>query len=445
MKKITAFFLILVLLITSTGIFANAYTDSFGNSDYTIDSISVANNEVQTMNDIQLTSSNTKTYSINWTIAPNQVLVGTNSFLLSVGNTVSFSLSCSSSSSDIKIGLLTPTNIFRYFNLTNGSLSSSMTINCDGIHKFRVKNESNVSVTLTGTYTIPVTYGSKWFSQVGSNYGTTWNSTNLDNLYFPNMASCNHCDSVYKCANTPLYTTTAYSPSYNQLNKGHINKWGCSIASMAMVLRNMGATVSNKYDLRTGTTGNLNADPFTVTMANISWPEITSGSNNHYEILSYTSENSPMNPYWHRIASSFGKTAYLVDLTNKNNLEKADILAYHVNANPEGIVVRTAGHTLVFTQTTHEISEDLLLYSKLPTPVEITQSNEAAIALAEFANIQNDYSVRAVSSTEYDSEFICYDPGTSQSALGNGVTFSNSYTARNIGGIDRITYLYYID
>ena len=44
---------------------------------------------------------------------------------------------------------------------------------------------------------------------------------------------------------------------------------------------------------------------------------------------------------------------------------------------------------------------------------------------------------------KYDAELICYDSGTSQSALGNGVTFSNSYTARNIGGIDCITYLYY--
>lgn len=444
MKKITAFFLILTLLIT-TGTFVNAHTNSLENSDYTIDEIFVSNNEFQITSSTSLASANTKTYSINWTIAPNQTLIGTNSHLLAVGDTVSFNLTCSSSSSDIKIGLLTPTNSFRYFNLTNGSLYSSMIINCDGIHKFRVKNESNASVTLTGTYTIPITYGTKWFSQVGSNYGTTWNSTNLDNLYFPNMASCSDCESVYKCANTPLYTTTAYSPAPNQLIKGHINYWGCSISSMAMVLRNMGATVSNKYDIRTGTTGNLDADPFTVTMANISWPEITLGSNNHYEITSYTSESSPMVANWYTIASSFGKTAYEVNLTNKNNLEKADILAYHVKANPEGIVVRTSGHTLVFTQTTHEISEDSLLYARLPAPIEITQSNEVAIALAEFADMQNAYSVRAVSSTEYDSEFICYDPGTSQSALGNGVIFSNSYTARNIGGIDRITKIYYID
>lgn len=58
---------------------------------------------------------------------------------------------------------------------------------------------------------------------------------------------------------------------------------GCVITSYAMILRNLGATTSSKhYDFRSGVTGYLASDPFTVMLANTSWPNITTSTSGTY-------------------------------------------------------------------------------------------------------------------------------------------------------------------
>lgn len=302
----------------------------------------------------------------------------------------------------------------------------------------------SVAVTALSVPSAAATTNTTWFSQGSSSAGTGWTSTNLNYLYFPNLAYCSDCGSttLYKCRNTPFYTTSSFSASSNQLNKGHINKWGCNITSIAMILRNMGATTSsNRTDFRTNTTGRLSADPFTVAMSNMSWPTVTKVNSTRYEITSYTDQGGPTYTYWATAVSGFGKSAYKVDLSGKTAKEKADILAYYINKNPEGILVRVGNsHSVVFTKTTHPIPSTISA-----DPILLSVENETVIAMEEWIAEQNAVMPIAISATSYDSLFTCYDPGTSTSTKGNGVTYDNSWAYSQYGGIDQVNYLYYFD
>lgn len=183
-----------------------------------------------------------------------------------VGDAITFDLTYTpATNSNVRIGLLTPINTYRYYTRTNGNLTSTtMEINRPGVHKFRVVNNSTFDITITGTYTVSITFpeATTWFSQKSSGVGTTWNSTYLSSLYCPNMSTvgCNDCSNGIICANIPWYTISDQS--------GHINKWGCSACSLGMIFRNLGATTTvAREDFRTGTISNLSADPFTIAMA----------------------------------------------------------------------------------------------------------------------------------------------------------------------------------
>lgn len=302
----------------------------------------------------------------------------------------------------------------------------------------------SIAVTTLSVPSSAATTNTTWFSQGSSSAGTGWNSTNLNYLYFPKLEYCSDCESttLYKCRNTPFYTTSSFSASSNQLNKGHINKWGCNITSIAMILRNMGATTSsNRTDFRTNTTGRLSADPFTVAMSNMSWPSVTKVSSTRYEITSYTNKGGPTYTFWATALSGFGKSAYKVDLSGKTTKEKADILAYYINKNPEGILVRVRNsHSVVFTKTTHPVPSTISV-----TPLLISAENETAIAVEEWLAEQKAVVPISISATSYDSLFTCYDPGTSTSTKGKGVTYNNSWACSQYGGIDQVNFLYYFD
>lgn len=291
-----------------------------------------------------------------------------------------------------------------------------------------------------------------WYSQLSSSSGSTWSSTKLDKLYFPNLTYCTDCGSttLYKCRHTPFYTTSSYTPANNQLNKGHMNKWGCNMCSIAMIFKNMGATTKNsRYDFRNGTSKKQSADPFTVSMANMGWPSVAySSADKVYNITSYTTSGGPCYTFWATAAGEFGKSAYKVDFKNLTAKQKADTIAYYLDKNPEGILVRVGNtHSLVFTDTTHPVPTNPAAKSAsyIPEPILLTQENESAIAYEEYLASENAVMSRAVTTTTYDSKFTCYDPGTTQSTKGNGVTYNNSYSAGVYGGIDNVNFIYYFD
>ncbi len=288
-----------------------------------------------------------------------------------------------------------------------------------------------------------------WFSQKDSTLGTTWNTSKLTSLYFPNMGSCaDYCGGVNKCANTPFYTEPRSTAQNNQLSMGHMNMFGCNVSSMAIIFRNLNATtVNDKYDFRNENTTRQLADPFTVTMANMLWPTITESTNagtTRYEITSYSSADNPTYTYWYNICNAFGLTPHKVNLAGYEPGEKADIIAYYLQQNPEGVLVRVANsHSIVFTDTTHEISSSLR--TSMPEAIELTADNQMDIIAQERQAEELRVAAIAVSSTDYDGLFTCYDPGATEAAEGMGVPYDESYAADKYGGVDVINYIYYFD
>ena len=128
------------------------------------------------------------------------------------------------------------------------------------------------------------------------------------------------------------------------------------------------------------------------------------------------------------------------------SLQKADIIATYVNNHPEGILVRVDDrHSVVFTDTTHTISSSL--NSMEIEEIIITEENEHEISYKEYLRereaAESLNMPRNISSTIYDSEFTCYDPGTQYASQGNGVLYSNSFAASQYGDIDMVTYIYF--
>ena len=233
-----------------------------------------------------------------------------------------------------------------------------------------------------------------------------------------------------------------------QLDKPHLRKFGCNMASAAMVLKAIGAKTSSiRYDLRTNTSSYLEADPFTVTMANIGWLPVTyNQTNGHYEITGYTSSDTPCYALWSNIASSFGKTVYSVDLTGKTVKEKADAIDFYLNNHPGGIMVRIGGaHT--FVVTAFDYSGDAGFNANAIAPsVEITQENQHLFVDEEISDINNipatlNYGINS----EYDSLLHVCDPATSTTSKGDNVVFTSSYSYLTYGGIENFNWIKYFN
>lgn len=202
---------------------------------------------------------------------------------------------------------------------------------------------------------------------------------------------------------------------------------GCIIASYAMILRNLGAsTSSTHYDFRSGTTGYLSADPFTVMLANTSWPTITGNSDGTY--TASTTQN-PVYTYHGRIASAFGKTISQVSISGLSDDNKANAIAYYLSLHPEGVAVSfqsgTRTHTIVFTQTTVEVPSS---YSP-PSGTTLAVTNyEISPEISEL--VTSD--VATAASSAYDNSFTVCDPsGTTY--YGAPQSFGTSYAASSYG------------
>lgn len=88
-----------------------------------------------------------------------------------------------------------------------------------------------------------------WYSQ-HSAAGSDWNANALSDIYFT-------AGGVRK-----RFMIDKYGKGKDWMDEG------CYLASIAMVLNNMGARLTRGYDFRSGQTDNLPADPYTVALAN---------------------------------------------------------------------------------------------------------------------------------------------------------------------------------
>lgn len=169
-----------------------------------------------------------------------------------------------------------------------------------------------------------------WYSQ-NNIYTSDWDATSLKYLYFRDPS-------------------TGYKKKFaiDSKEAGGNNCWideGCGNCSVAMVLNNMGAVKTAGYDFRSGQTGNLIADPYTVGLANSG----AYGTENTTTTLS----GNPIYMRWSYVAEQFnvdGKKVILNKVYSPSAAKIKTILAEH----PEGVIVQvstsTKNHYIVFTE-----------------------------------------------------------------------------------------------
>lgn len=118
-------------------------------------------------------------------------------------------------------------------------------------------------------------------------------------------------------------------------SKSHWMDEGCAISSVAMVLHNMGATYAAGFDFRSGQSGDLPADPYTVALANVGYKGFPTAVGNYYADPVYTR--------WSTITNAFkvngNDLTYVHRYSGSKTAIKKAILEH-----PEGIVVQMSKH-----------------------------------------------------------------------------------------------------
>lgn len=105
---------------------------------------------------------------------------------------------------------------------------------------------------------------------------------------------------------------------------------GCAVCSIAQVLNNMGARLTEGYDMRSGRDGDLLADPYTVSLANI--------GHNGPKKANTTLWGDPILTVHARIASRFNVDGKRVSVVQKYSVTKAAIKEA-LDRCPWGVVV----------------------------------------------------------------------------------------------------------
>ncbi len=178
-----------------------------------------------------------------------------------------------------------------------------------------------VKVTALSAYT--------WYSQHNMLNGG-WYGEPLKNIYFTTYGGARK-----------RFIVQGYNNNLDWMDEG------CKLCAEAMVLHNMGATLTEGYDIRTGKENNLEADPYTVGLANAG----ASG----YNVSGTRVPNNPVLISHKMIAPRFtvdGKAIEVESYYGRNLKHIKELLDEH----PEGVVVGfynarlDTSHYLVFTE-----------------------------------------------------------------------------------------------
>lgn len=184
--------------------------------------------------------------------------------------------------------------------------------------------ECNIEVRSDTAYT--------WYSQHNM-YSGGWDAAQLDSLYFSAGGS-------YK-----RYIIDGYNNNQDWMDQG------CAIASCAMVLHNLGAKMTNGYDFRTDTYGDLEADPYTVSLAN-SGNVGNDGTGRMYNNPIYIANST--------VASAFKVDGKSISADISYSPTKEDIKKA-LDDHPEGVIVKFKKgyntHYIVFTECVNPDAE----------------------------------------------------------------------------------------
>lgn len=247
-------------------------------------------------------------------------------------------------------------------------------ISCDGEYCALSAGSSVVKASVDGcsiemTVDVVDAYCFTWYSQTNM-YKSNWDATNLKGLRF-------------------VADGKAYLFAVDLGEDYKTQSWiirGCSMCSAAMVLHNLGATLTIGHDFRTGQDGNLPADPYTVALANSG----NIGPENLQNIY-----GNPIYMRWSFVASRFNvdgekvefqKTLYPTRLQIKKEIEK----------HPAGVIICLEKGT-----ETH-----FMVAYGVVNPNETVSSK---------------------------IEFIVFDPSGYVPETGDGIPFSQTATAKRTG------------
>lgn len=182
---------------------------------------------------------------------------------------------------------------------------------------------------VSGSFTVTVTEKSAftWYSQ-RSTSNSDWDATQLTDLYFRSGG-----------------TKLRFAADYRLMSVRSWMREGCATCSVAMVLHNLGATLERGYDFRSGQTGNLPADPYTVALANT----YNFGASSASELL----YGDPVLVGWGAVTSRFsidGEKIGIRRVYSPTLRTIADLLESH----PAGVVVEfkkaSGSHYVVFAE-----------------------------------------------------------------------------------------------
>ena len=183
---------------------------------------------------------------------------------------------------------------------------------------------SGVSASCEITVSSVIAYS--WFSQHNV-YNGGWNALSLKGVYF------------YSGGSYKPYIMDQYNSCRDWMDEG------CLVCCIAMLLRNMDARLDGAYDIRSGKTGNLSADPYTVSLANAGSKGATSSNMTVY--------GNPVLVGSANIASSFKVDGNSFDVTTSYYVTKKAIKEA-LDRHPEGVIVGmkrwNSSHYLLFTE-----------------------------------------------------------------------------------------------
>lgn len=264
-------------------------------------------------------------------------------------------------------------------------------------------------------------------------------------------------------SSTYVYYTNKGTPNYNYTNlsklynSGSSTSWysriysaGCFVTSYAMMLRNMNKLSIGAYkDIRSGVTGRMIPDPYTVTYANTNCASITYDSSSDRYTANYSED--PVVTYPYRISSAFDATYSVVDMTRSaydstqsmSIEEKAYWIAYYIRQNSQGVGIvfqsSTAGtHIIVGVETTlsldygRSISSPTAYPATYVNPIDFVDPVNTVEQIAfQEQSIQTYLSdqARAVRDITYGSYFTVCDPVNYSSTPGQYVNLNSTWTA----------------
>ncbi len=191
-----------------------------------------------------------------------------------------------------------------------------------------------------------------WYSQHNI-HTSDWDGSKLDGIYFSSGGA------------RKRFAIDRYASGRDWLDEG------CYLCSVAMVLNNLGATMTSGYDFRSGQRNNLSPDPYTVALANSGNSGATTGKETLY--------GNPILVRLSTILKRFTVRGKSISSTQVNRVS-AKAIKEALDMHPEGVIVHftmgSKSHYIVFTRCYNPEEKD-------PSKYRFEVSDSAAYSRAE--------------------------------------------------------------